>query len=239
MRGLWLWHAAQEHLTFGQQHEGKVTFLFILELDTSPRTDIDPTAQQELNRMDLPIVKYSKSEYIETDTGNKVSRKSVICGSQNIILGGKTILQTGSVIRGDLRRTGPGQAVVVSVGRYCFLSQGCVIRPPCKTYKGAFSYYPMKIGDHVTIGEGSIVQAASIGSFVSIGKNCVIGKFAIIKECARIEDNTVIPPNSVVPSFTVYSGSPGRIVDELPESIQEIYEARTKDRYAKFVSSTD
>ena len=37
-----------------------------------------------------------------------------------------------------------------------------------------FSYYPIKIGDHVTIGEGSIVQAATIGSFVTIGKNCVI-----------------------------------------------------------------
>lgn len=32
----------------------------------------------------------------------------------------------------------------------------------------------MKIGDHVTIGEGTIVQAATIGSFVKIGKNCVI-----------------------------------------------------------------
>ncbi|KAF9306170.1 hypothetical protein BGZ74_007372 [Mortierella antarctica] len=189
--------------------------------------------------MDLPIVNYSKSEYIETDTGNKVSRKSVICGSQNIILGGKTILQTGSVIRGDLRRTGAGHAVVVSVGRYCFLSQGCVIRPPCKTYKGVFSYYPMKIGDHVTIGEGTIVQAATIGSFVKIGKNCVIGRFAIIKDCCRIEDNTVIPPNSVVPSFSVYKGSPGKLVDELPESIQDIYEAQTKDRYSKFVPNRD
>lgn len=37
-----------------------------------------------------------------------------------------------------------------------------------------FSYYPMKIGDHVTIGEGSIVEAATIGSHVTIGKNCII-----------------------------------------------------------------
>lgn len=43
-----------------------------------------------------------------------------------------------------------------------------------KNNNRAFSYYPMKIGDHVTIGEGTIVQAATIGSFVSIGKNCVI-----------------------------------------------------------------
>lgn len=86
----------------------------------------------------------------------------------------QTIIQTGCVIRGDLRRTGGGHTVVVAIGRFCLLSQGSIIRPPYKTYKGIFSYYPMKIGDHVTIGEGSIVQAATIGSYVTIGKNCVI-----------------------------------------------------------------
>jgi carbonic anhydrase/acetyltransferase-like protein (isoleucine patch superfamily) len=39
-----------------------------------------------------------------------------------------------------------------------------------------FSYYPMKIGDHVHIGEDTVVEAASIGSHVMIGKNCVIVK---------------------------------------------------------------
>ncbi|KAF9908824.1 hypothetical protein BX616_011366, partial [Lobosporangium transversale] len=115
---------------------------------------------------------------------------------------------TGSVIRGDLRRTGPGQAVVVSVGLWILHS----------------------------IWTLSLVTKYSRHFLL---KNCVIGKFAIIKECSRIEDNTVIPANAVVPSFTIYSGSPGRLVDELPESIQEIFEARTKDRYAKFVPSTD
>lgn len=37
-----------------------------------------------------------------------------------------------------------------------------------------FSYYPMKIGDFVSIGAGSIVEAASIGNGVEIGKNCII-----------------------------------------------------------------
>ncbi|CAI2161483.1 17262_t:CDS:2 [Funneliformis geosporum] len=184
--------------------------------------------------MEPPIVYYHRSEYIETDTGNKVSRKSVICGSQNIILGGKTIIQTDCVIRGDLRRTGGGHAVVVAIGRYCLLAKGSIIRPPYKTYKGTFSYYPMKIGDHVSIGEGSIVEAATIGSFVHIGKNCVIGRFAIIKDCCKIEDNTVIPPNTVVPSFSIYEGSPGVFVDELPECVQDLYELKTKDYYIKF-----
>lgn len=38
----------------------------------------------------------------------------------------------------------------------------------------AFSYYPTKIGDFVSIGAGSIVEAASIGDGVEIGKNCII-----------------------------------------------------------------
>ncbi|KAI9136433.1 trimeric LpxA-like protein [Paraphysoderma sedebokerense] len=186
--------------------------------------------------MELPTTVYEKAEYIETDTGNKVSRKSVICGSQNIVLGGKTIIQTDCIIRGDLRRTGGGHAVVVAIGRYCILSQKSVIRPPYKTYKGQFTYYPMKIGDHVYIGPSSIVQAASIGSYVHIGKNCVIGRFAIIKDNVRIEDNTIVPPHAVIPSFSLVSGNPGIITQELPESTQDVLEDITKEYYAKFVA---
>jgi dynactin-5 len=45
---------------------------------------------------------YNKSDFITTDTGNKVSRASKVIGSQNIILGGKTLI-LDAVIRGDLR----------------------------------------------------------------------------------------------------------------------------------------
>jgi len=91
------------------------------------------------------------------DTGNKVSRKSQIVGTTNIILGGKTVIQAEVIIRGDLLRTLPlsspaaggstagngtgstagGVAnVAVAIGRYCFLSKGCCLRPPGKLYKG-------------------------------------------------------------------------------------------------------
>jgi dynactin-5 len=76
----------------------------------------------------------AKSSYIETDTGNKVSRQSTVCGSQNIVLGGKTILQPACIFRGDLRRAGGG--VVLAVGKYCVFGEGSVVRPPSKTYKG-------------------------------------------------------------------------------------------------------
>lgn len=42
------------------------------------------------------------------------------------------------------------------------------------TSSRVFSFYPMKIGDFVSIGQGSVVEAASIGNGVEIGKNCII-----------------------------------------------------------------
>uniref|UniRef100_A0A665WET8 DCTN5 n=1 Tax=Echeneis naucrates TaxID=173247 RepID=A0A665WET8_ECHNA len=39
--------------------------------------------------MELSEILYNKAEYIETASGNKVSRQSVLCGSQNIVLNGK------------------------------------------------------------------------------------------------------------------------------------------------------
>ncbi|KAJ3823502.1 dynactin subunit p25 [Lentinula raphanica] len=190
-----------------------------------------------------PPIYYSRTEFIETDTGNKVSRRATIAGPQNIILGGKTIISSGAIIRGDLRRSGPGHAVVISLGRYCVVGEGCVMRPPYKTYRGAFNYYPMKVGDYVHIGAGSVIEAATIGNYVQIGKNCIIvsvfllghlGKFTIIKDCARIADNTVVPPNTVIPALSLFAGSPGRFVEDLPESTQDIVEVHTKQYYSRF-----
>lgn len=89
----------------------------------------------------------------------------------------------------------------------------------------------MKIGDHVHVGAGSVVEAATIGNHVEIGRNCLIvsirvrsqfeqddvlpafilqGKFTIIKDCAKIADNTIVPPNTVVPALAYFAGSPGK-----------------------------
>jgi len=65
---------------------------------------------------------------ISQDTGNKVSRRATIAGPQNIVLGGKTIISSGAIIRGDLRRTGPGHTVVIQLGRYCLLGEGSIVR---------------------------------------------------------------------------------------------------------------
>ena len=72
----------------------------------------------EADKMELPDIPFNKAEYIETASGNRVSRASVLCGSQNIILNGKNIVQSEAIIRGDLAN--------VRVGRHCVISSKAV-----------------------------------------------------------------------------------------------------------------
>ncbi|KAL5612166.1 hypothetical protein BROUX41_000290 [Berkeleyomyces rouxiae] len=178
----------------------------------------------------------AKGEYIETDTGNKVARKATLIGTQNIMLGGKTVIQPEVVIRGDLTRF-PGNAVpqgqgqpgnntAIAIGRYCFLSRGCLLRPPGRLNKGVFSYVPLRLGDHVFVGQGSVIEAAVVGSHVHIGSNVVIGTLAIIKDYVKILDGAVIPPHMVVSSFSIVAGQPARVVGEIPEGSHDDFELR-------------
>ena len=92
----------------------------------------------------------------------------------------------------------------------------------------------MKIGDHVSVGANTVLEAASIGSHVEIGANCLVGRFAIIKDCARILDGSVVAPNTVIPSFSIFAGSPATMVGELPETFSESCEAKMKDFSRRF-----
>ena len=55
-----------------------------------------------------------------------------------------------------------------------FAGAKSVIRPPFKKFTKGVAFFPFQMGDHVMVGEGSIVNAASVGSYVKIGGCCVI-----------------------------------------------------------------
>lgn len=181
--------------------------------------------------MELQDINYVKAEFIETASGNKVSRQSVLCGSQNIVLNGKTIIMSDCIIRGDLAN--------VRIGRHCVIKKRSVIRPPFKKFSKGVAFFPLHIGDNVFIEEDCIVNAAQIGSNVYIGKNCIIGRRSVLKDCCVIADNTVLPPETVVPPFTVMAGSPGKAVAELPECTQENMMDLTKSYYQHFLPAVD
>jgi len=99
---------------------------------------------------------------------NKVCKDSVLCGSDNIGVKGRTIIESGAVLRGDLS--------TIELGSYCVIGRRAVVRPPEQTFPGAnrVAFIPITIGDHVLIEEDAIVEAASIGECTHIGKKCIV-----------------------------------------------------------------
>eukprot|EP00405_Crypthecodinium_cohnii_P008012 CAMPEP_0206421848 /NCGR_PEP_ID=MMETSP0324_2-20121206/1697_1 /ASSEMBLY_ACC=CAM_ASM_000836 /TAXON_ID=2866 /ORGANISM="Crypthecodinium cohnii, Strain Seligo" /LENGTH=188 /DNA_ID=CAMNT_0053886031 /DNA_START=223 /DNA_END=785 /DNA_ORIENTATION=+ len=179
-----------------------------------------------LDMEEAPIY-YNKADYIQTNSGNKVSRKSVLCGSTNISLAGKCVVKPGVVLRGDLH--------LLRIGKYCIIGDGSVLRPSTKKYKGSFGFFPMTIGDNVTIGARTICSAAQIGACVDIGEDCIIAKRCIIKDNSMILPGTVLVQDTVVPPHTVFGGSPGRYVGDLPESFSKSQQANAASQYRKFL----
>jgi dynactin-5 len=98
----------------------------------------------------LEPVSINQKEYAFTDSGNVISRAAKIYGAQNIVINGRSVIEKGCIIRGDLRRlvSTPGVGgssgtmqlagthTSVNSGRYLAVGQGSVLRPPGKMYKG-------------------------------------------------------------------------------------------------------
>ncbi|KAF2757781.1 trimeric LpxA-like protein, partial [Pseudovirgaria hyperparasitica] len=173
--------------------------------------------------------KSAKSEYIETDSLNKVSRRTCISGTANITLAGRTVVQADVHLRGDLHRlnhptaqqpttTKPASVgPSISVGKCVVVSSGSVLRPPSRVSRGIVQFYPMKVGDHVFIGSNTHVSSISIASHVHISENCILHPFSIINQNVKILPNTIVPGQMVVPANSMIGGQPARVVGEVGE----------------------
>lgn len=82
------------------------------------RTSLSPT---------MFVQYYSKKDYAETRTGNKVARKAIISSPQNIKTVGTGIIMNGVVIRGDLAK--------VSFGKYFILKENTTLHPASKLFR--------------------------------------------------------------------------------------------------------
>uniref|UniRef100_A0A7E4UZ04 Dynactin subunit 5 n=1 Tax=Panagrellus redivivus TaxID=6233 RepID=A0A7E4UZ04_PANRE len=173
--------------------------------------------------MEIQSIHYDPTTVVETSQGNKVSKAAHICGSQNIMLAGNSILFEDVTVRGDLG--------AIRIGKHSVVRERAIIRPPVKRFTPTPAFMQITIGDCVMIEQDCIVSAAVIGSYVHIGKGCVIGNRVIIKECAVVLDGAVIPEDQTVPSFAVVAGNPAQIVKTAPESTQILMKDAMKQFY--------
>jgi dynactin-5 len=95
------------------------------------------------------VVYYNPEEYLETLSGNKLHKRALIKGSDQIQLQGKVIMKSGLIIRGDLAK--------VTMGKYVTLMENVTLKPSYKRAKQKLAFIPITIGDYVTIESNSII----------------------------------------------------------------------------------
>ncbi|KAG2385930.1 hypothetical protein C9374_003079 [Naegleria lovaniensis] len=177
----------------------------------------------------LPIFE----DFINSKGGSKVNHDVKIVGMVNIHMFGKSLIQKGVTMRGDLE--------TIRIGKLTIIGENSIIQPPSIANYGLEvtqkigTHLPVVIGDHVFIGKDSKISAAEIGSFVYIGNNCVIGERCILRDCCRVEDNSVVPSDTVIPSFTSFSGIPARMTSqELPECTELMMKDLTTNVWVQY-----
>jgi dynactin-5 len=193
------------------------------------------------------------SAYIQTSTGNWVSRRAVIENARHVELKGRSIVHADSQFKAEDSPTG-----WIRTGRYCHVGAGTVIQPAVlpahqrqqsRRQQAADGtdvdqHVPVTIGSHTIIQENCHLQAAAVGSYCWIGKSVVLGPRVIVKDCCVIADNVTIPADTVIPPFTrvtvaatgsssdnkrptsrlVYRELPPSTAHELQEQSMELYQ---------------
>jgi dynactin-5 len=167
---------------------------------TSPTKDTDTAA----------------SSYIQTSTGNWVSRRAVIEHARHVELKGRSVVHADSKFKAADAPTG-----WIRAGRYVHVGAGTTIQPALLPAHHQQSrrqqrtndtdaadtadqnvYVPVTIGSHTIIRKNCYLQAAAVGSYCWIGRSVVLGPRVIIKDCCVIADNVTIPADTIIPPFT-------------------------------------
>lgn len=162
--------------------------------------------------------------YIRTTTHNYVSRKAIVDGAKQVEIRGRSILQEGVRVKGDL--------AIVRIGRYCEIEQDTLLEPPVHPLKT--QRIPIVVGSHTHIGKNCQIHAAAIGSMVWIGDNVHLGERVIIKDNCVIESNVRLGADTVLPPFSRISIQNPTMPTVLPPSMSAHMQQLSLDRYQEF-----
>lgn len=173
-----------------------------------------------------------QSTWVETASGNRISRNATLNGTKHISIGENCTISSGVVISGDVPTATPGQSSIL-LGRYCFLDEGCYISPAETRQPGVFS--EIHIGNYTVIGKMTKVMLAQVGNRVSVGNDCILGEHSIINDCCVISDGTIVPPKTVIPPYSSVSGVPGPsyLVERISPGYRKLLEQDARLRHVK------
>lgn len=141
------------------------------------------------------------TEWIETNSGNRISSKAKLNGLDKISIKGNSTIHN-AILNGDVPLMESGSAI--SIGKYCYIGANSQISCPLVKLD---QYSRIKIGSYVVIGENCDICSMAIGSRVIIEDNCKLGDLCVVYDCCIIRKGTQIPPRTVIPPFSLVMGS--------------------------------
>lgn len=80
---------------------------------------------------------------------------------------------------------------------------------------------PVTIGENVTVGHSAIIHGASIGDNSLIGMRATIMNHAKVGKFCIIGAHSLVTEGMEVPDFSVVMGTPGKVVKQLGEGVQQ------------------
>ncbi|GEQ72729.1 hypothetical protein JCM33374_g6417 [Metschnikowia sp. JCM 33374] len=172
-------------------------------------------------------------QWIETGTGNRISRSAAINGANRISISENCTICENCTLNGDVSTTLPNSPAIV-LGKYTYLGPGCLIDPPrAKLSSESSTFADIKVGNYTTVGAGSVVRSIQVGNRVCVGSRCTLGELSVINDCCVIEDGTIIPAKTVIPPYSRVSGIPGEdyVVEQISAGYRKVLEADSRIRH--------
>lgn len=171
---------------------------------------------------------FNPDDYIQTSTGNRISRLTNIMKPESLeVPGGRVIIKSGTVIDCNF--------AAVTINKYTMIDGDSILQPSSfLSDANEIKYIPLTIGSYCHVGKKCIIEAAVIGVGCVIGDNCKINQRAILKDFVTILSDSVVPDDMVIPPFAIVSGNPGKIIGDISASASTLAPKDAMLRYNLF-----
>lgn len=124
------------------------------------------------------------------------------CVIGDVVIGERSTVWPGAVIRGDYSS--------IRIGENVHIEDGVILH----------SGSGLTLGNHITIGHSVVVHCKSVGNFVLLGNNCTVLDDAVVEDECIVGANALVSPREVVPSGSIVMGVPGVITRARPDQLE-------------------
>jgi len=133
---------------------------------------------------------------------------SQACVIGDVKIGKNSSIWPMTVVRGDVNS--------IIIGCDTNIQDGSILHVTHKSPRD-LNGGPLKIGNGVTVGHGTILHACDIGDYCLIGMGATVMDKCVIENHSMIAAGSVVPPNKHIKSGELWLGNPAKKIRDLTD----------------------